>query len=370
MRIIGIRHRIKKTSKNEARPTQICIISEDCAVKKFDLAEEQNELKFLLEDYQFGDQVAMVLGGSGDYFAYALSRRGEKISAKVFRLPPAKLKEHRPDEDKDNDAELLARLLRDEPTHFYEVTAREREIIQAAGVLDLRTEALAAKKACQQRLRQRAIGRIFTDPDGQYPEGALEDAIAEQQANSRILKVLKNEVEQYTRELDRLLDKMAVYQLFKEVEGCGPAISAPLILCIRDILRFDSAAKLKQFCGVAVMTDGTFARQRTGQNNNWRPECRQALYLLADQFNRRPKSKWGKILLAYKAKLRAKHPDVVCKTCGSKWEDCTSKKAHKRAYNDGHIHKMAQWRTVTKFIEWLWREWQRLEKKTAAAAAA
>ncbi len=44
------------------------------------------------------------------------------------------------------------------------------------------------------------------------------------------------------------------------------------------------------------------------------------------------------------------HPEVV------------ETEAGKKRYTKGHIHKMAVQRTLTKFVEWLWREWWKLEK--------
>jgi hypothetical protein len=141
-------------------------------------------------------------------------------------------------------------------------------------------------------------------------------------------------------------------------------------VAIGDIRRFATDAKLKAFCSVHVLGDGRFARKRSGEVANWHPEARQALYLLTDQFNRRPNSVWGQKLLEYKARLRAAHPDVLCQQCGGKWDDCQHQKSHKRKYSDGHIHQMALWRTATKFVEWLFREWWKLERGTTAISSA
>lgn len=132
-------------------------------------------------------------------------------------------------------------------------------------------------------------------------------------------------------------------------------------------------AKLAAFCGVHVLRGGkyqdvppekSFPRRRGGALANWNTLARQALYLLGDQFNRRPDSPWGQRLIAAKARLRAIHPEpVVVKKNGP------DDKGTKR-YTDGHIHKMAIWRTLTRFVSWLFREWRRLERRQQAAAAA
>jgi hypothetical protein len=89
---------------------------------------------------------------------------------------------------------------------------------------------------------------------------------------------------------------------------------------------------------------------------NWSPNSRQALYLLGDQFNRRPDSEWGSKLLRYKRNLREKHPEVVVGENGAK------------KYTDGHILKMALWRARSRFAEWLWKKWTALEERTAQTA--
>jgi len=120
-------------------------------------------------------------------------------------------------------------------------------------------------------------------------------------------------------------------------------------------------AKVKHQCGVHIASDGSFPRRRAGQVANWSPQARQALYLLCDQFNRRPDSEWGQKLLAQKAKYRQTHPEPVEV---EKEVTQNGKKVKKtvKLYTDGHIHKMALKWCATKFVEWMSREWLRLEK--------
>ena len=47
-RFIGIRHRVKKTSKGEARPTQVAIIEENGEVVRHDLETVLDEKDFIL----------------------------------------------------------------------------------------------------------------------------------------------------------------------------------------------------------------------------------------------------------------------------------------------------------------------------------
>ncbi len=116
-------------------------------------------------------------------------------------------------------------------------------------------------------------------------------------------------------------------------------------------------SKLKAFCGVHVRFGGKwgdmpknrqFPRRRRGEVFNVTQMARQSLYLLGDQFNYRPDSRWGQVLLTYKDRFRQKYPEVV-------------EENGRKQYTDKHIHKMALWRTLTKFTEWLFKEWTRIE---------
>jgi hypothetical protein len=392
VRYIGIRHRTKRTVNDEARPTQVAIIEDD-KVTTYELDNEQDELDWVFgiyprtwrklepgeavpegtkphhikekgedddkvihipqtyDGFQAGDLIAMGMGGSGDRLAFAISRRSELTGGgNIMRLPPVRLKEARGEATKDGDAQLLAELVRTSPDKFYMVTPRDRDLIALTFVLDERTEAMRARMACQQRLRRRFIGQIFCSPEGLYPQGALEDEYQRVEANDMVLQSLFREEGQCNKRLEKAVKQIAVYtELFAPIKGVGPAIASPIIVGIGDVRRFATSAKLKKFCGVHVMLDGRFPRKRRGEVCNWRPGVRQALFLLGDQFNRRPDTAWGQRLLWRKAKLREIHPEVVLDENG------------KKKYTKGHIHKMALWKTLTDFVVWLHKEWTKLE---------
>jgi hypothetical protein len=82
---------------------------------------------------------------------------------------------------------------------------------------------------------------------------------------------------------------------------------------------------------------------------------RQALYLLGEQFNRRPDSEWGKKLLHCKALRRAAHPEVVTSEDG------------KKRHTNGHIHKSGIWKVLSRFVDHIFQEWTRLEKEQMRA---
>jgi len=408
-RFIGIRHRVKRTAEGEARPTMVAIKEGD-QVKTFKLEDEQAELDFLLnrfpvayrnynpetddladfyphqvkwtkkkgpdgeivkengktvmvphkvpsayDGFKVGDTIAMILGGSGDRFAAALSRRAEEISpARVMRIPSFVFKGLRTGDDKDQDQVQLAELVQARSELFQLVGPRDRELICVKETLFARRDAQKARIGCEQRLRQRFIGQVFLEPGGRYPEGNIEDDYDRLKANDVVLLALLKEEQNREKELRSAVRALEVWdEIFEPLTGCGEVLAAGLIAPIGDIRRFGTKHQLKAFCGVHVQSDGRFPRKRSGSVANWNPRARQALYLLADQFNRRPDSDWGLKLRDYKVKLREKHPEV---------EEVNGKKR----YTDGHIHKMAIWRTLTKFVEWLWREWTRLENRHQA----
>ncbi|TAN57185.1 hypothetical protein EPN15_05275 [Patescibacteria group bacterium] len=394
-RIIGIRHRVKRTAEGEARPTQI-VIKDGYALEYHDLDDETAELDFVCgrfpieyrqtregenltefqshhiktqkkkesdertlkvpskyDGLQDGDIAVMALGGSGDRLAYALSRRGDRIGAKVLRIPPSTLKETRENlgEIKEDDAKTLISLFESSRNLFYELTPRDRDLIKVSESLRARRDAQKDRIACEQRLRQRFIGRIFLSDSGYYPEGSIEDEYDKMKATDIILRNLIGEEKEREKELRKAVNELNVWHaIFSPIKGCGEVIAAGIIAPIGNIMRFKSDGALKKFAGVHVLEDGRFARKRMGSTANWNPQLRQALYLLGDQFNRHPDSVWGQKLREYKVKFREKHPEVV--------------ENGKKKYSKAHIHKMATWRTLTKFVEWLHKEWTRIERET------
>ncbi len=389
-RYVGIHHRVKQTANQEAHPTKVVIV-EGINTDAYNLDTETDELDWLLgrhpvayrkyvdgadlqqdflehhiardkktdkptrvpaefDGFKPGDTVAMTLGGSGGPFAFALSRRGEEIGARVMRITPADLKEMRVG-DKSNDAALLAHLIQSRPDLFCETGPRDRDLIMLRECLTARTDAMKARIGCEQRLRQHVIGMAFCNPEGRYPEGSVEKEFEGRKANDVIFNALVEEEEERMRDLTRAVEALEVYRrLFEPIKGVGPRIAAGIIAGIADVRRFPTDAKLKAFCGVHVLPDGRMARRRGGEVANWNAEVRQSLYLLGDQFNYNPDSRWGQLLREYKAKLRVTHPEPVIENGKSR-------------YSNGHIHRMAIWKTLSKFVEWLWREWWKIEEE-------
>ncbi len=443
-RFIGFRHRVKQTAAGEAKPTQLSI-REGGTERTIDLKTETDELDFVrgrlpkswrkvsdtedlsvfpphhlstralkkdekLADFPMthlrkaspkeyvlvthvpetydglapGDTVGAVLGGSGDRFSFALSGRGTKLvpKAEVYRIPSFALKGLRGDTKKETDASLLANLVGSKRELFQLVTLRERDLILLGEAYMARIEAMKARMAAEQRLRSSLIGRIFTKPDGEYPEGDVEVMYETERTSDVIMQSIDAEEKKRERELVKIVSANEIFrELFLPIRGVGPMIGARLIIAAKDVRRFDHPDKLVRFMGAHVNPDGTFPRRRTGAVANWHPDARQGLFLLGDQFNRAPKEKpgvWGAMLRQYKATFRARHPDIECSACKVPYDQCVKKGAtpsegtetnggkHTRRYTDAHIHKMATWRTLTRFVRWLWREWWKIEERHGA----
>lgn len=402
------------------------------------------------EGLKSGDVVGMVLGGSGDRFAAALSRRGEEVGSTVWRIPPFALLDLRGSASKDDDHLTLAGLVEERQQSFYLLRRRDREGIRVKEALAIRQEAMKARIGCEQRMLQALVGNTFLNEEGRFPEGVIEDEFDRIKANDAIYQSMLAEENRRDKELDKAVKALGIWDaIFEKITGCGPRTTAGIVAPIGDIRRFWVApdaqamkalyersralevqgmlerdkvnvahrvtaqttpfqvlqmtrswqaanghpaeaqmlteaidchrqrhllrvksfqrgmAKLKKFCGVHCTPEGKFPRRRSGEVANWNPNARQALYLLGEQFNRRPGSHWGKELLKWKQVLRERHPDVECSTCGVPWNQCVppEKGKHSKRYTNGHIHKMALWRTLSKFVENLFRVWTRIEKE-------
>lgn len=519
-RVIGIRHRVKRTTEGEKRPTQVVIVDGENVVS-YNLEDETAELDFVKgefpvefrkavetddlsqfrehqikwrglkededpaslpqnlvqqlgkEDFRVavslpvkfdglcaGDKVGMTLGGSGDYFAFALARRGEQIGATVHRIPPNVLKLHRGTRKKEQDAATLSEFLQAQPGLFYAVGARDKGLILLRSAQRARIDSMKARIACEQRLRQRVVGQVFCSPEGFFPEGDIEKQFLAIKANDRIFQALDAEESSRNRELAAACEALDVYQrLFAPIVGCGPALAARIISTVVDIRRFiagpdypringlrqqiaelkeragyegdlpnvaaritdattnfqkcqmvrswqrahgqdeqaalldqavrlyqrihrlkyhgktglRTAAKLKKYFGTHVLPDGRFPRRRNAEVANWAGDCRQALYLLADQFNKRPNSEWGKALRRNKAHFRQVHPVPIEVVIAEQLEvdgEFVVVEVSKKKYTDAHIHKMGIWRTLSQFTVWLALEWIRLFSAGGADAPA
>ncbi len=423
MRHIGIRHRVKKTAAGEARPTEIAI-SEDGVVRRFNLEDEQAEFDFVhgvfplrnravtpedtldgvlshhvewsdkklpelwplhltrksgkkvewakqipaaYEGIRDGDIVGMILGGSGDYLALGIAEKAKDYQhVAVRRIPPANLKYYREQREMvmKDDAALIATLLIEKPHRFYDVLLAEEAMTFARECQRRRIDTMKARVAAEQRLRQASIGRMFRDRD-LWKAGTVKAIFSAMKSSDTILTNLEEEEKLANQSLEYALRQVPFFVHLKGLPGgvgVGPAIAGRLLADVIDIRRFQTADKLVKYAGVHVNKDGTFPRFRRNmkEDEKFSPGTRQALYLVAEQWRRRPNSLWGQKLLENKRRYRERHPEpIMAETANGK----------KKRYTDGHIQKMAIWRTLTQYVRWLHGEWTRFEKERTMPAS-
>jgi len=338
---------------------------------------------------QTGDLVGMSLGGLGDLMAYSISCNGEKGGFAVKRLPPYKLKAERENKkmEKGDDAELLAILIKESPEIFRDLAKRDRAMVKLRETERLRKFVQGDRKACAMRVRSAVMGSIFCSEAGGYPEGGLEKVFELALANDLVLVALEKKEGRLNGQLKSACEDLPIYRAIKPlVTGAGPSILGSIFASIQDIGLFDTPGKMKAFCGLHVQQDGSFPRKRVGVKCNWNPGARQAFFLLGDQFNRRPGTFWGNRLLTNKAEYKQKHPHpILIADDGKEYpliEGQFKKKSAqytiggisgqvshcepvtvsgRQKYFNGHLHKMAIWRTLGEFAEWLYWKWRTLE---------
>ncbi|MEI8328323.1 MAG: transposase [Candidatus Taylorbacteria bacterium] len=326
---------------------------------------------------EMNDKVAMILGGSGDYLAYALSFKLSEMGGSVIRIPPFKLQAYRGQASKDDDDVLLARLAEEHRTEFYETFSRDLDVIDVRNKYRGWKDAMKARIGCEQRLFQSHIGTTFCSEAGYCPEGSIKKDFEKLRDTDAVLVALEAEETRRLKELTKAVEALDVYkQIFEYITGLGPRIAARLVYAVVDIRRFKKASQFVAYLGLHVRqkdkngkdlpTEKQFPRRRGGEIANWDEENgRQAFWNLADQFNRQKgTTRWSAYLLETKKRLRLKHPTEVIVTV---MVDGKEKKI--RRYTNGHIHKMAIWRTLTRFAEWLHGEWWKLERSMAETPA-
>jgi hypothetical protein len=445
-RLIAISYRDKEVMREgvviEQRPTMVLIAEEGKKPIELTLKDEDHEMCFLLArsielppakkdgkpiviDYtdvgiRPKDQVLMVMGGSGAFYAFALSNRLDALGdGRVFWIGSTLFKrlcdEHKLERSKLKgideegkrtevtfDHHALPHLYIAASQCFHRVTARERDLILLGDVVRRRTEAMGARMACAHRVRQREKKKAYCVAEG-YPDGGVKIAIEQGVDNDFMLRLFKKEEAQIEGELKKLLHGLAVWKVFEPIEGVGELTAGPLIVAIGDINRFPSSSHLKAFLGMHTLKlDGSkfakgempefgnskFARRRQGQLSNWNQEGRQALYQIAEQFTKwRPDSPWGQVAQEVEKRFLAKHPSpqvwvkdasgtVVSmidinggKRVQGGWEvtyekdglEVTEVVKGTTKFNPAHINRMVAWRTMTKFVEWLYKAWKATE---------
>ncbi len=352
-RIIAIWHRWGRGSKQSSSTVAI---QNGHEVDYFKLKNEQGQLDFLrgsstADDHylQSGDIVLMPLGGSGDLFAYAASRRAEELGfgTCVMRVAPYHVKQTRNGKKKNpaDDVIILLGLYQSSRELFYPVSAYDQDYIKLRHYYQAWLAAMEAYQAAENRARQATIGMIFCSSEGLCPEGELKRALEQELVNDHILQALRSERDDRSKTLKRFVKGLDICKdVFVPIEGVGPRISAGLIVAIRDIRRFKRVAAFRAYLGTGLLENGDFPRREKGHPANWNPDARSTCFLATIQFFMRKNSYWGSRLRENWDEYKIKHPDWI----------------------PGKILAAAQWRTATQFTNWLYRELWRYQKAQEA----
>jgi len=448
-RFVGLRPRVKQTVSGEARPTQVVVIdAKDGGVKSYDLKTEDDEFDFIVngkwpvhgkfrdvkdgEDLSrflphhiikddpkaaarknrplkpdqvpvgydgltAGDAVAMCLGGlGGDILALAICRHGKKRGFSGFQIPSFRLKEIRGQGKKDDDAMLLASLLRDQPGEFQEISDLDQGVVSARISASRRHDLLETRMVIAQQSAAAFKFRAFCTGEGGVADVGFGKALELAEKNDTVLRAIYAEETVLERGCEKACQRLPIYtDVLEPQKGIGPLTSVVIIGTIGNVRRFPTVGKFKAYCGLHVTADGRFPRQRRGERSAWNRGLRQVFFNIGESFNKFPDGFWGARLRVNKAMYQARHPHPVLreisgyKSIGVKAEAIytgrefplvpgsyslnedvyhltlpdggTADIKGVRKYTLAHIQKMAVWRTVSEFAEWLYWRWTLLE---------
>jgi hypothetical protein len=337
-RIIGVIYRKKRVGRGETGTLigwrhrgeiQIQTLVND--------PREKAEIEFVRQ-IQPGDTIVTMIGGPGGHLWFALTQQCARVGGKsrFVRVLP----QHVTGTSDENRLTTLIQLAESRPDLLLPVSAKDLIIINLQLAWDMRMG--TTKERISRTHRLQSFGRRQGFITNQPALDALD--------LDPIYTMLKQEEAAHDEAVAELLKKLPEWEIFEEVPGCGPAIAAGLITAIVDIRRFPTPSKLKKFCGVHVTKSGELGRHRRGEASDFSVSARQALNLFGKQLDYRSKSRWGKRYREFKKSLALQHPQEIDTATG------------KTRYSPAHIRRMAVWRTLTKFVEWLWREMTELSE--------
>lgn len=373
-RIVAIRHRMKALASGEVNPTEVLIRDLNTGTETLLTFPSQDHELFFLDgvyhdgktivnfDFRPGDLVVTMLGGSGDAFIFALASRYLKQGVVFMRTPSFRIRDHRPDPDNSSqDVYVIADMAQAVEEDFYPITEKDLQFIYITQAWPAYERAMKARMGYNQRLAKVSHDEAYVLASDIAPREVFDKKGKRKGVTDAGLEALEKEESLRLQALEHALGELDIYRdIFEPIEGIGPKLAGRLISAIIDIRRFPDEAKLMAYLGVHTIPAGdtrAFARQRRGQRANWNSTARQALFLLAEQANKRPGSKWGQELRNAKARLRMKHPETI--KVSRKGATDQGEGNFVTKYSDAHIHKMASWRMATRFVRYLYRAWYR-----------
>ena len=288
---------------------------------------------------------------------------------------------------------------------FYPVFESSLSQIKMGALLDIFIETQQARIAQGNRVFASASNRTFLDSALFNSDDSIE-TLAEKAMETDVVHVgLIAEEARLKKELGKLLEQIPIYVKLRErVKGAAVSILAPIIASTIAIRRFPKMGSARSFWGTGLK-DGKFMKMTAGTTLGYHPGCRQAMFQFGQQIIKKNAEefwceRYAENVAMYKT--RYPHPVLVelvkSAVAGEekKWVESgrkfnlvpgtfTEEKAQGKKkwiftlpggnlvvekayflYNPGHLLKMALWRTLTEFSDWLywfWRSFEGLESR-------
>jgi hypothetical protein len=201
-------------------------------------------------------------------------------------------------------------------------------------------------------MRKRHLLRISSIEHGKSNlDSQFEKDMLEQAALDSLLANIKKTMTNYG-------ELVPVWEWVVNIKGLKQGgLAAQLLAQIDDIEKFSTVAKLWRFAGYAII-EGKAEKNQRLEKSHFNHKLKGICFNIADQFIKQQTPYYVDIYYAEKEKQRLLNPDILCKQCGIKWEDCQSKKAHVKIFTDAHIHNRAWRKMIKAFLRDLWIEWK------------
>jgi hypothetical protein len=357
-----------------------------------------------------GDVVASILGSTGGLVLAGLIHRiPEGITIKgitVFTFI-GRFGDEFPEEKRAKAiASLLVLTAGEDGDVFHPILGNDLSLIKMSSALDQFTETQRARIAQGNRVFAATRASTFTDRALFMSNHSIETMAEQAIENDETHILLVGEEGRLKKVLAGLLEEIPIYvALRKRVKGAAVSILAPIIATTLYISRFPAMGKAVRYWGLGLR-DGQFMRRQTGKELGFHPACRQAFYQFGMQIVKGGAEPfWCERYGLNVERYRLVHPHPVLVELlpnpkyvkngnEKKWVDGRRFKLVQGTfeeikegtrvvarmvadpdhpeqrirvekgyflYNPGHLYKMALWRTLTEFGEWLYWFWRSLE---------
>jgi hypothetical protein len=163
----------------------------------------------------------------------------------------------------------------------------------------------------------------------------------------------------------------AIWEWVTGIKGIAGNLGAKLLARIDDIGRFDTISKLWRYAGYAVI-DGEIDHPQGGEKRPYDAQLKSAVYEITDQFVRQRTPIYRAEYDEYREEDRRKHPNAICKKCGTVFSptirtcpECgQTNKGLNLLYCNAHMHMRAKRKAGKLFLSHLWVNWRKMDGLT------